>query len=198
MAGVNGISLSGSFLSSLLFKLKNAPGDSVSVALLCFSSCQSSALQEGFLFGKVHSHQVDNITDSQSTGRKEERKICLHSFISFNKKHRWVHVSYGWQRTMIHMHTQFLQSWHQPWSCQHRGDAWKPVPGSEFVQWEIVRSTQYILLQDVIGWFSYRRNSSHRLSLKEKTLHCKLAKIFKHLQSKGEMIGYLCHHKLLY
>lgn len=44
------------------------------------------------------------------------------------------------------------------------------------------------LVQDVIGWFSYRRNSSHRPSLIEKSLHRKLAHSFKHLQSKGKQI----------
>lgn len=46
--------------------------------------------QEGVLLGKVCSHKVNNITDSQSAGCKEETKVCLHSFVSFDRKYRSV------------------------------------------------------------------------------------------------------------
>lgn len=42
-------------------------------------------------------------------------------------------------------------------------------------------------LQDLIGWFSYRRNSSHRLSMMEQAVHRQLAGSFKHIRSQGEV-----------
>jgi hypothetical protein len=42
-----------------------------------------------------------------------------------------------------------------------------------------------------MGWFSYRRNSSHRLSMREKAVHLQLASSCKHVESKGkELVVY--------
>ena len=44
--------------------------------MLYSMNCASRARQEGFLFGSVRSHHVKNITDSQSSGTREEKRMC--------------------------------------------------------------------------------------------------------------------------
>lgn len=43
-------------------------------------------------------------------------------------------------------------------------------------------------MQGVVGWFSYRRNSSHRVSMRERSVHTKLAPCFTHLSQQGEWV----------
>lgn len=45
-------------------------------------------MQEGFLLGEVHTHNVENITDSQSSGTREEKRLCVNSYVSFSGKYR--------------------------------------------------------------------------------------------------------------
>ena len=35
-------------------------------------------MQEGFLLGEARCHSVENITDSQAAGTREEKKLCEH------------------------------------------------------------------------------------------------------------------------
>ena len=38
--------------------------------------------------GEVHTHNVENITDSQSSGTREEKRLCVNSYVCFNGKYR--------------------------------------------------------------------------------------------------------------
>ena len=67
--------------------------------------------QEGLLLGKICSHQVNKITDSQSSGCREEKKICVHSFISFSKKQRSVRIVGESDVIKCLLTMQFLQSY---------------------------------------------------------------------------------------
>ena len=39
--------------------------------------------------GEVYTHRVENITDSQSSGTREEKRLCINSYVSFNDKYRY-------------------------------------------------------------------------------------------------------------
>ncbi|XP_064382414.1 BRCA1-A complex subunit Abraxas 1-like [Halichondria panicea] len=114
------VSIDGGTLASLLFKLKNSHGDA-----------------EGFLVGEVCRRCVDAITDSQSAGIREEKKLRVLSFIIFNKRFR------------------FYDHFGRP----------------DLASIQTILGSQY---KHLIGWFSYRCNTSHRISLRERSAHRKL------------------------
>ena len=83
------ISIPGAVFSSLIFHLKNSPSDAVSSLYprpppsspqpLVNSSIRLAFcvhIQEGFLYGSVRTHHVESITDSQSSGTREEKRLC--------------------------------------------------------------------------------------------------------------------------
>lgn len=41
----------------------------------------------------MHSHSVENITDSQSSGTREEKRLCINSYVCFNGKYRFIYHS---------------------------------------------------------------------------------------------------------
>jgi hypothetical protein len=88
--------------------------------------CDLALSQEGLLLGKLCSHKVKNITDSQSAGCKEETKVCLHSFLSFDRKYRLVLRRGCCLAVTNHMHfsvsttPQVLQTWTSSETCWER------------------------------------------------------------------------------
>ena len=77
------VTIPGVVLSSLIFRLKSSAGDSVSLVhyYLKLSIARtlittSFRFQIGLLLGEMHSHSVTDITDTQSAGTREERRIC--------------------------------------------------------------------------------------------------------------------------
>ena len=79
------ITFPGVVLSSLIFHLKNRPGDTVScfdyIFVTCFS--QFCKLQVGILLGKIFHRSVAAITDSESQGTRQEKKICKNNFNTY-------------------------------------------------------------------------------------------------------------------
>ncbi|CAI8041433.1 BRISC complex subunit Abraxas 2 [Geodia barretti] len=117
---MSSIAIPGAVFSSLVFHLKNAPSDS-----------------EGFLYGGMRTHHVENITDTQSSGTREEKKLYVESFVCFPERFKF-YDHYG------RPHTERI----------------KALLGDD--------------MKRVIGWFSCRRNSTNRPSMREKVVHRRL------------------------
>lgn len=133
--GFMSISIPGAVFSSLIFHLKNSPSDA-----------------EGFLYGSVRTHHVESITDSQSSGTREEKRLYVESFVCFSERFKF-YDHYG--RPHVERMNVLLREG----------------------------------VKRVVGWFSYRRNTSHRLSMREKVVHRRLTECFSDITSRDFLFG---------